>query len=49
MMSAREFPLDESDEDMVALKLRTAPHRNRSKQNHDKNTINRPQAIRGVI
>jgi hypothetical protein len=34
---------------MMPLKLRTAPDRNRSKQKHDKNTIYRPRAIRGVI
>jgi hypothetical protein len=33
MMSGREFSSDEPDEDMVALKLRTTPDRNRSKQN----------------
>jgi hypothetical protein len=33
MMSAREFSSDEPGEDMVALKLRTTPDRNRSKQN----------------
>jgi hypothetical protein len=49
MMSAREFSLDEPDEDMEALKLRPTPDRNRSKQKHDKNTIYRPRAIRGVI
>jgi hypothetical protein len=48
MMSAREFSSDELEEDMVALKLRTAPDRNRSKQKHDKNTIYRPRAIRGL-
>jgi hypothetical protein len=49
MMSAREFSSDEPEEDMVALKLRTAPDRNRSKQKHDENMIYRPWAIRGVI
>jgi hypothetical protein len=49
MMSAREFSSDELEEDMVALKLRTSPNRNRSKQKHDENMIYRPQAIRGVI
>jgi hypothetical protein len=49
MMSAREFSLDEQDEDMVTLKLRTTPDRNISKQKHDENTIYRPRAIRGVI
>jgi hypothetical protein len=49
MMSAREFSLDEPDEDMAALKLGTTPDRNRSKQKHDENTIYRPQVIRGVI
>jgi hypothetical protein len=49
MMSAREFSSDEPDEDMVALKLRTAPGRNKSKQKHEENTIYRPWAIRGVI
>jgi hypothetical protein len=49
MMSAREFSLDEPDEDMVTLKLRQSPDRNRSKQKHDENTIYRPRAIRGVI
>jgi hypothetical protein len=34
MMSAREFSLDEPEEDMVALKLKTAPDRNKSKQKH---------------
>jgi hypothetical protein len=38
-MSAREFSLDEPDEDMVTLELRQSPDRNRSKQKHDKNTI----------
>jgi hypothetical protein len=49
MMSFREFSLNEPEEDLVALKLRTAPDRNRSKQKHDKNMIYRPRAIRGVI
>jgi hypothetical protein len=49
MMSAREFSSDELEEDMVALKLRTAPDRSRSKQKHDENMIYRTQAIRGVI
>jgi hypothetical protein len=49
MMSAREFSSDEPEEDIVALKLRTAPDRNKSKQKHDENTIYRPRAIRGVI
>jgi hypothetical protein len=35
MMSAREFSSDELEEDMVALNLRTAPDRNRSKQKHN--------------
>jgi hypothetical protein len=48
MMSAREFSSDEPDEDMVALKLRTAPDRNRSKQKHDKNTIYIPWVIWGL-
>jgi hypothetical protein len=33
MTSAREFSSDEPDKDMVALRWRTAPDRNRSKQN----------------
>jgi hypothetical protein len=33
MMSAREFSLDKPEENMVALKLRTAPDRNRLKKN----------------
>jgi hypothetical protein len=49
MMSAREFSSDELDEDMVTLKLRTTPNRNRSKQKHDENMIYKPWAIRGVI
>jgi hypothetical protein len=49
MISAREFSLDELDEDMVTLKLRTTPDRNSSKRKHDKNTIYKPRAIRGVI
>jgi hypothetical protein len=49
MMSAREFSSDELDEDMVTLKLRTTPERNRLKQKHDENTIYKPRAIRGVI
>jgi hypothetical protein len=49
MMSAREFSSDEPDEDMVALKLRTTPDKNRSKQKHDENMIYRPRVIRGVI
>jgi hypothetical protein len=48
IMSAREFSSDEPYKDMVALKLRTAPNRNRSKQKHEENTIYRPWAIRGV-
>jgi hypothetical protein len=48
MMSAREFSLDEPDEDMVALKLGTTPDINRSKQKHDENTIHRPRVIQGV-
>jgi hypothetical protein len=39
MMSAREFSLDEPEEDMVALKLRTVPDRNRLKQKHKKKII----------
>jgi hypothetical protein len=49
MMPAREFSSDEPEEDMVALKLKIAPDRNRSKQKHVEKTIYRPQAIRGVI
>jgi hypothetical protein len=49
MTFAREFSLDEPDEDMVALKLITVPDKIKSKQKHDENTIYRPQAIRGVI
>jgi hypothetical protein len=49
MISAREFSSDEPDEDIVTLKLRTIPERNRSKQKHDENMIYRPWAIRGVI
>jgi hypothetical protein len=49
MMSAREFSSDEPDEDMVTLKLRTTPDRNRSKLKHYENMIYKPQAIRGVI
>jgi hypothetical protein len=48
MMSAREFSSDKPDGDMVALKLRTTPDRNRSKQKHEENTIYRPQAIQGL-
>jgi hypothetical protein len=48
MMFAREFSSDEPDEDMVTLKLRTTPDRNRSKRKHDENTIYRPRAIRGL-
>jgi hypothetical protein len=48
MMSAREFSSDEPDEDMVALKLRKALDRNRSKQKHDEKTIYRPRAIWGL-
>jgi hypothetical protein len=43
------FSLSLLAEAMMPLKLRTAPDRNRSKQKHDKNTICRPRAIRGVI
>jgi hypothetical protein len=49
MMSAGEFSSDEPEEDMVALKLKTATDRNSSKQKHDEKMIYRPQAIRGVI
>jgi hypothetical protein len=49
MMSAREFSSDEPEEDMVALKLKTAPDRDKSRQKHDEKTIYRPQAIWGVI
>jgi hypothetical protein len=49
MMSAREFSLDEPEEDMVALKLRTVSDRNRSKQKHDEKTIYRPRGLRGII
>jgi hypothetical protein len=49
MMSAREFSSDEPDEDMVTLKLRTTPARNRLERKHDENTIYKPRAIRGVI
>jgi hypothetical protein len=45
MMYAREFSSDEPEEDMVALKLRTTPDRNRSKQKHNEKMIYRPQAI----
>jgi hypothetical protein len=48
-MSTREFSSDELDEDMVTLKLRTTPDRNRSKQKHNENTIYKPRAIWGVI
>jgi hypothetical protein len=48
MMSAREFSSDEPEEDMVPLKLRMAPDRNRSKQKHDEKMIYRPRAIRGL-
>jgi hypothetical protein len=33
----------------MPLKLRSTPDRNWSKQKHDENTINKPQAIQGVI
>jgi hypothetical protein len=49
MMSAREFSSDEPEEDMVALKLKTTPDRNRSKQKHDKKMIYRSQGLRGII
>jgi hypothetical protein len=49
MMFAREFSSDEPEEDMVAIKLKTAPDRNRLKQKHDENTIYKPRAIWGVI
>jgi hypothetical protein len=49
MMSTREFSSDEPDEDMAALKLRTTPDRNMSKQKHDENTIYIPRVIWGVI
>jgi hypothetical protein len=48
MMSEREFSLDESEEDMVALTLKTAPDRNRSKQKHDEKMINRPRGFWGL-
>jgi hypothetical protein len=48
-MFTREFSSDEPEEDMVALKLRKAPDRNRSKQKHDEKMIYKPRAIRGVI
>jgi hypothetical protein len=48
MMSAREFSSDEPEEDMVALKFRTTPDKNRLKQKHDEKTIYRPRAIRGL-
>jgi hypothetical protein len=48
MMFAREFSLDEPEEDMVTLKLRTTPDRNRLKQKHDENMINKPRAIWGL-
>jgi hypothetical protein len=48
-MSVREFSSDEPEEDMVALKLKMAPDKNRSKQKHDEKTIYRPRAIRVVI
>jgi hypothetical protein len=49
MISAREFSSDEPEEDMVALKLRKAPDRNRLKQKHDEKTIYKPWAIWRVI
>jgi hypothetical protein len=49
IMSAKEFSLDEPNEDMVTLKLRQSPDKNISKQKHDENKIYRPRAIRGVI
>jgi hypothetical protein len=48
MMSTREFSSDEPEENMVALKQRTTPDRNKSKQKHDEKTIYRPRAIRGL-
>jgi hypothetical protein len=48
MMSAREFSSDEPKEDMVALKLRIAHDRNRSKQKHNEKMIYRPRAIWGL-
>jgi hypothetical protein len=48
-MSAREFSLDEPDEDMATLKLRQSPDRNNSKQKHNESMIYRPWEIRGVI
>jgi hypothetical protein len=48
MMSTREFSLDEPDKDMVTLKLRTTPDRNRSKRKYEENTIYKPRAIWGL-
>jgi hypothetical protein len=49
MMFAREFSSDEPEEDMVALKLKIALDRNRSKQKHDEKIIYRSRPIQGVI
>jgi hypothetical protein len=45
--SARVFSLSLFAEDMMPLKLRTTPDRNRLKQKHDENTTYRPRVIRG--
>jgi hypothetical protein len=49
MTSAREFSLDNPEEDMVALDLRLKFGRNRSKQKLDEEKIHGPRGIRGII
>jgi hypothetical protein len=49
MMSAKEFSLDDPEEDMVALDLRMKSGKNKSKQKHDEKMIYEPRGIRGII
>jgi hypothetical protein len=49
MMSAGEFSLDDSEEDMVALDLKMKSGRNRSKQIHDEKKIYGPRGIQRII
>ena len=48
-MHPKELLLGDPEEDMVALKLRTNPGRNRSKPKHDTRVTYGPRGIRGII
>jgi hypothetical protein len=48
-MSAKEFSLDDPEEDMVALDLRMKSGKNISKQKHDEGMMYVPRGIQGII